>query len=389
MRPCVQVSMTEADTDTNFERTASRSADDDRRSNYDGITGRVVSVLWNRTENRPRALWRILGVYVAALVGIFVLPALALAGTELPPSVNGAATNLTGALVGLLLAVGVAKYVDRRPLTDYGLALDPSWLKDAGAGSVIALVLIFGVAPLYAALFSLLPIDIALVIGIFLVAVMPTTLSSGVVMSAASGGNPAHALFITVAANCLSVITIAVTLPLLLGLTDLSATVAFDQIAVMIKIGFYVLLPLSLGLLSKVAAGALIRRIHPVISVINQCLVLCIVWMGLSQAKPVLYGDAAAMGRIVGVVVCFHLLMLATAFLAVYLFRVPRGRMESIVFMGSQKTLPLSVILQVTLFPEYGAALIVCVMHHLASLFIDGFLMGRLGSSASGGISQN
>jgi membrane protease YdiL (CAAX protease family) len=131
--------MTEADTDTNFERTASRSADDDRRANRGGIMGHVVSVLWNRTENRPRALWRILGVYVAALVGIFVLPALALAGTELPPSVNGAATSLIGALVGLLLAVGVAKYVDRRPLTDYGLAFDPSWLKDAGAGSVIAL----------------------------------------------------------------------------------------------------------------------------------------------------------------------------------------------------------------------------------------------------------
>jgi membrane protease YdiL (CAAX protease family) len=131
--------MTEADTDANFERTESRSGDDDRRTNDGGITGRVVSVLWNRAENRPRTLWRILGVYVATLVGIFVLPALALAGTELPPSVNGAATNLTGALVGLILAVVFAKYVDRRPLTDYGLAFGPSFLKDLGAGSVMAL----------------------------------------------------------------------------------------------------------------------------------------------------------------------------------------------------------------------------------------------------------
>jgi membrane protease YdiL (CAAX protease family) len=131
--------MTEADTDTNFERTESRSVDDDRRTNHDGITGRVVSVLWNRTENRPRALWRILGVEVAALVGIFVLPGLALAGTELPPSVAGAAQNLIAALTGLLVAIGVAKYVDRRPLTDYGLAFGPSFLKDFGAGSVVAL----------------------------------------------------------------------------------------------------------------------------------------------------------------------------------------------------------------------------------------------------------
>jgi membrane protease YdiL (CAAX protease family) len=139
MRPYLQVSMTEADTDTDLGQTASRSTDTDRRTDRDGITGYVVSVLWNRTEDRPRALWRILGVYVAALVGIFVLPALALAGTELPPSVNGAATNLIGALVGLFLAVVFAKYVDRRPLADYGLGFGPSWLKDFGAGSVVAL----------------------------------------------------------------------------------------------------------------------------------------------------------------------------------------------------------------------------------------------------------
>jgi membrane protease YdiL (CAAX protease family) len=131
--------MTEAENDTDFERTASRSADAGRRTNRGGITGYVVSVLWNRTENRPRALWRILGVYVVALVGIFVLPGLAFAAIELPPSVNGAATSLIGALVGLLLAVGVAKYVDRRPLTDYGLTFDRSWLKDFGAGSILAL----------------------------------------------------------------------------------------------------------------------------------------------------------------------------------------------------------------------------------------------------------
>ncbi|WP_254840114.1 CPBP family intramembrane glutamic endopeptidase [Natronomonas marina] len=132
--------MPETETDSDLERTASRSADTDRRANGDGITGHVVSVLWNRTEGRPRALWRIFGVYVASFVGIFILPALALAGTELPPSVTGAATNVIGALVGLLVAIVFAKYVDRRPLTDYGLAFGPSWLKDFGAGSVIALV---------------------------------------------------------------------------------------------------------------------------------------------------------------------------------------------------------------------------------------------------------
>jgi hypothetical protein len=131
--------MTEADPDTGFGQSASRSADTDRRAKGDGITGRVVSVLWNRPENRPRAFWRVCGAYVASFVGIFVLPVLALAGTGFPPSVAGAATNVIAALVGLLLAVGFAKYVDRRPLTDYGLTFAQSWPKDFGAGSLIAL----------------------------------------------------------------------------------------------------------------------------------------------------------------------------------------------------------------------------------------------------------
>jgi len=46
--------------------------------------------------------------------------------------------------------------------------------------------------------------------------------------------------------------------------------------------------------------------------------------------------------------------------------------------MGGQKTLVLSVILQVSLFPQYGLALVVCVVHHILHLVMDGYLVGRL-----------
>ncbi len=56
-------------------------------------------------------------------------------------------------------------------------------------GIIAALIIIFLVAPVIGALFGAIPIDTGVVIGIFLVAVMPTTLSSGVVMTGAAGGN--------------------------------------------------------------------------------------------------------------------------------------------------------------------------------------------------------
>jgi hypothetical protein len=48
--------------------------------------------------------------------------------------------------------------------------------------------------------------------------------------------------------------------------------------------------------------------------------------------------------------------------------------------MGGQKTLPLSVLLQGKLFPQYGMALAFCVFHHFVHLTMDGYLVGKLKS---------
>ncbi|MFP4000227.1 MAG: bile acid:sodium symporter, partial [Desulfobacterales bacterium] len=264
-----------------------------------------------------------------------------------------------------------------------GMLLDPDQIRSGISdlpGTLIALALIFFIAPLLAAISVLIPMGKGIFIGLALVAVMPTTLSSGVVMSAAAGGNPAHALSITILANVLCMFTIPATLPLLLDLTGISASeIAFDRLAVMIKIAFYVLMPLCIGLVVKYRAASYLKTAGSKLQMINQCLILCIVWMGISQALPVLSGNWSKMVWTGGLAALFHIMLLGCAFIAVYLFSVPRGRMESIIFMGSQKTLPLSIILQVTLFPQYGQALMVLVIHHLVSLLIDGFLVGRMG----------
>lgn len=266
-----------------------------------------------------------------------------------------------------------------------GYLLNPdqirSGLTDMRA-TLLALVLIFVMAPAYAAVISFFPVSTGVLIGFFLVAVMPTTMSTGVVMTGASGGNPAHALFVSVLSNSMAVLTIAVTLPLLLLFTGETAAVMLDARAMIQKIALSVLVPLIMGILARSffkGPGALFFQR---VSMSNQLLILAIVWMGVAQAKPVLLGEWVAAGQIALLVLIFHLLMLATAFAATRLFSLGRGRMESVIFMGSQKTLPLSVILQVSLFPEYGLALIVCVLHHLISLFVDGYLVGRFNKAA-------
>jgi solute carrier family 10 (sodium/bile acid cotransporter), member 7 len=242
-------------------------------------------------------------------------------------------------------------------------------------GAVIALVIIFGVAPLAAFIIGSLPLDPAVRIGLFLVSVMPTTMSSGVVMTGAAGGNVAHALLITVLANGLSIVTIPFSLALLLQAVE---SLPINKAGMMIQMALLVLLPLMLGLFLRPKKGALLSTLQRGIPVLNQCLILAIVWMGVSDARATVLRSGAQVFIILILSFFFHALLLAAGFLAIRLFRIPRGRLESILFMGGQKTLPLSVLLQGKLFPQYGMALAFCVFHHFIHLTMDGYLVGRL-----------
>lgn len=263
-----------------------------------------------------------------------------------------------------------------------GLALNAEQLR-AGlrdvSGTLLALSLIFVAAPLVASVFVKLPLPTGVRIGLLLVAVMPTTLSSGVVMTAAAGGNMAHALMITILANGLAVVSIPFSLGLLLPLIGSGGAVVIDKAMIMLKIGLLVLLPLAAGVLLKLYAAPLVRKVQAKVQIINQAFILGIVWIALSQTRAVILGSGGMLGGVVVLAFAFHALLLLAGFALTRAAGCGPGRRESVIFMGAQKTLPLSVLLQVSLFPQYGLALVVCVVHHIVHLLMDSYLVGRLG----------
>jgi len=262
-----------------------------------------------------------------------------------------------------------------------GLALSPDQLR-AGLmdvkGILLAAVNIFLAAPLLAVLFSLFPMNTGMIIGLFLVAVMPSTLSSGVVMTAAAGGNAAHAMVTTIVANCLSVFTIPYALSALLMAIGESAAVTIEKGAIMLKIAVLVILPLAAGMLLKHFFSSRYDRIAPKINMINQGLILFIVWIAFSQTRGMLMDSGMVVGGIIIMAFLYHGLLLMSAWSLIRISRRGRGHRESILFMGAQKTLPLSIILQVSLFPQYATALLVCVLHHIIHLIMDGYLVERM-----------
>lgn len=262
-----------------------------------------------------------------------------------------------------------------------GLALNTRQIRAGFAdykGTLLALILIFISAPVIAVLLSFLPLSTGIIIGLLLVAAMPTTLSSGVVMTGSAGGNMAHALLITIIANSLAIFTIPLTLGLLLLFTGDSRTIEINHLPIMIKIAILVLLPLVLGILIRNRAGGVIQPVLPYTSLCNQIGILSVVWMATCQGREAIVTSIDSVIPVIVVTFIFHLLLLIIALGATTMAKIGKEQRESVILMGCQKTLPLSIILQVSLFPEYGLALVVCVLHHIVHLAMDAFLIQYL-----------
>ncbi len=244
-------------------------------------------------------------------------------------------------------------------------------IRDVKATITALLIIIIG-APIIALILSFLPIETGVIIGLFIISAMPTTLSSGVVMTGVSGGNMAHALFITILSNAFGVFSIPLVLSFLTSLINFNQSMVIEKGPIMLKLIIIVLLPLIIGMVSK--AMLLSSKKISKLQIINQCLIVLIVFISLSGAKQILLGKGVSFLYVVLLVAVFHLLLLTLSFLLIKFLKINKGRYESVLFMGSQKTLPLSVMIQVTYFSEFGIALAVCVVHHIVHLMIDGYL---------------
>ncbi len=249
--------------------------------------------------------------------------------------------------------------------------------------TVLALTIILVFAPAAAWLLCLFPLEPGVILGLFIVAVMPTTLSSGIVMTGAAGGNMAHALFITILSNFIGIFSIPVILSILLSFLDQQKELVIDRSAIIIKLIFLVLVPLMIGIAAKARVFKSSQPGKFKLPLLNQWMIIAIVFISLSGTKQVILDSGLTFFYILVLVSGFHLMLLGFSFSLVRFFKVEKGRYESIIFMGSQKTLALSVMIQVTYFSEFGTALIVCVLHHIVHLMMDGYLSAKMNQGFS------
>lgn len=276
-----------------------------------------------------------------------------------------------------------------------GLGLKTEDIKHAARewkGTALGVVLILGVTPLASLIVLQLPLrprEFALGLAVF--ACVPTTLSSGVVLTRQAGGNFALALMLTVVTNLLGIITVPFMLSAMLG----SATndVSINPVPLLYKLALSILLPLAVGK----ALRESLKQVPPFVtkhkqklSLLSSTLLILVPLMRVSVAnKQLRMVTASQLFAILAAGVGLHLMYLAIVAPAVALLQVPTAERKAIVLMASAKTLPVAITVisfvaedlsdgaEEGMADTTGLMAIPCIMAHLSQIVIDSFVAER------------
>ena len=230
--------------------------------------------------------------------------------------------------------------------------------------------------------------------GLALFCIMPTTLSSCVVIVGYAGGNVALALFLSVLTNLLGTAILPLTVSWLVDVfirtaggsgSSTSTAAGINAADLCISLVFTVLIPLIVGLamryMSPKHIGGFIDR-HPLAWKLVSALALAMIpWMKISQSADTFRGVPG--GDFVIMLLCafgLHFLLLVLCYVcSVHIFSLKGLEEEKcLVIVCAQKTLPISLsvidALPVGIIGSKGLIAIPVILAQLFQTIFDSFL---------------
>jgi sodium/bile acid cotransporter 7 len=220
-----------------------------------------------------------------------------------------------------------------------------------------------------------------LVLGFYLLSILPTTISSNVVFTQLSGGNTPAAVCNAVFGNAAGVFICPWLLMLMIGG---AYPVHIDALAVLAKLGLTVLAPLLVGcVIGRLRPDPTDRRRRRV-AFCNAQLVLLIVWFAFCNlfVNRETLSSGAGVAPILLLIVPAHLSLLAAVAGLGRLLGFSRPDRIALLFCAPQKTLSLGLPMIAACLaarPELiGLASLPIVVYHPTQLLIAGFLKDRL-----------
>eukprot|EP01036_Dinobryon_divergens_P032569 gene32569-42185_t len=251
---------------------------------------------------------------------------------------------------------------------------------------LLGILVILFVTPLLSLALVQLPMEPReFAVGLAIFCIVPTTLGVGVALTAASGGDQALALLLTLTTNCLGIVTVPLAIQYAAG-----SSVSFKYAEVFLKLCFTVLLPSLLGLALRSAsssAAALAKKHKTALSLFSTSNLVCLIWQSLSAAAATLLQQSAANIAVVAVAAALlHVLLLAAMYLLTAPAVGPRaGWMQlratervALIIMCAQKSAPVAVtvIALISRSPaQQGLLALPALVGQLSQIFLGSFLV--------------
>lgn len=211
--------------------------------------------------------------------------------------------------------------------------------------------------------------------GILIMSAVPTTLSSGIVITEISRGKQSWALYLTVGMNLLGIMTLPFVLSFILKKQD----ILLPTSELLFKLLVLVLIPIITGYSLK---KILEKPTNQYLSTLPSLCVLCTIAIFIGSSKDSLqklnYQDLPA---VLLICVMIHCTLLIVVYLTSKLLHLSCRELKGVLFVGSQKTLPLAMTILAILFADPGLYILPCLCFHFFQLIFDSFIASRMVST--------
>jgi sodium/bile acid cotransporter 7 len=245
--------------------------------------------------------------------------------------------------------------------------------------AVWAMLLSYGIVPPLGWLAGRLLHNPDFSIGFLIITSVPCTLAAAVVWTRRAGGNDAIALLVILLTTATSWLATTGWLAVATG-TDVglhSAAMMKDLIVVLI-------VPVGLGQLCRTVKplAGLASQGKTVLGVVAQLLILSIIVKAATvlgerwHNSPTLEGGTLFLAAALSMTV--HLIAWAGGFWTGRAWDFDRPTRIAVAFAGSQKTLPVALVLFDTYFRNYPLAVIPLVFYHAGQLIVDTIIADKL-----------
>jgi len=213
---------------------------------------------------------------------------------------------------------------------------------------------------------SLFGLDGALGTGLIVMASVPVTLSSAIVLSTVAGGNAVWALLMTMGMNLAGIFTV----PAMLRLCMQDAGTARISVpSLLLKLVGLVLVPFLIGHMCR---RMLSWKTHRLLGYVpSLCVVLTVYAAFAASRDDMLAVEPQAFPVVLAAALTIHILLFALANgLSRFIGQTPAER-KTFCFVSSQKSLPIAVSVLAALAMDSALVLLPCLLFHFSQLLLD------------------